>query len=48
MDFWLHYWRPEDVEKYTRISNFKMDCTGSNQKDFTINTREVMLYGFTQ
>ena len=34
MDFWLHYWRPEDVEKYTRISNFKMDCTGSNQKRF--------------
>jgi hypothetical protein len=34
MDFWLHYWRPADVKRFTGISGFKMDCTGSDQNRF--------------
>tara|TARA_Y100001980_G_C14458234_1_gene240687 strand:- start:54 stop:506 length:453 start_codon:yes stop_codon:yes gene_type:complete len=34
MDSWLHYWRPEDVEKFMGVSGFKMDCTGSDQERF--------------
>ena len=34
MDFWLHYWRASDVERFMGISGFKMDCTGSDQNRF--------------
>ena len=34
MKYWLHYWRREDVDRFLRMSTFKVDCTGSDQPRF--------------
>ena len=34
MSIWLHYWKRNDVDRFLRISNFKIDCTGSDQSRF--------------
>ena len=34
MSVWLHYWKRDDVDRFLRLSNFKVDCTGSDQMRF--------------
>ena len=34
MSIWLHYWKRNDVNRFLRLSNFKVDCTGSDQPRF--------------